>query len=124
MEVIVTTSYQGALRAPQSSSFAFVLATLTAAIRKVGQVLKNRHDAAMLADMDDRMLADIGLNRSDVRDAFSEPLWNDPTAILASRALERRKHRAQVTVTLASPPLVPQVGFTVPNINRPARYTV
>jgi uncharacterized protein YjiS (DUF1127 family) len=124
MEVIVTTSYQGALRAPQSSSFAFVLATLTAAIRKVGQVLKNRHDAAMLADMDDRMLADIGLNRSDVRDAFAEPLWNDPTAILASRALERRKHRAQVTVSLASPPLVPQIGFSVPSINRPARYTV
>ena len=67
----MTTSYQGALRAPQSSSFAFVLATLTAAIRKVGQVLKNRHDATMLADMDDRMLADIGLTRSDLHDAFA-----------------------------------------------------
>jgi uncharacterized protein YjiS (DUF1127 family) len=125
MEVIVTTSYQGALRAPQSSSFAFVLAaTLTAAIRKVGQVLKNRHDATMLAGMDERMLADIGLTRSDLHDAFAEPIWNDPTAILASRAGERRKHRAQLTVNLASPPLVPQVGFTVPNTSRPARYTV
>jgi uncharacterized protein YjiS (DUF1127 family) len=124
MEVIVTTSYQGALRAPQSSSFALVLAGLTAAVRKIGQVLKNRHDAAMLANMDDRMLADIGLTRSDLHDAFAEPIWHDPTAILASRALERRKSRAQVTVTLASPPLVPQTGFSVPSINRPARYTV
>jgi uncharacterized protein YjiS (DUF1127 family) len=124
MEVIVTTSYQGALRAPQSSSFLLVLAGFTAAVRKIGQVLKNRHDATMLADMDDRMLADIGLSRSDLRDAFAEPIWNDPTAILASRAGERRKHRAQLTVNLASPPLVPQVGFTVPNTSRPARYTV
>jgi uncharacterized protein YjiS (DUF1127 family) len=123
MEVIVSTSYQGALRAPQSSSFVLVLATLTAAIRKVGQVLKNRHDATMLADMDERMLADIGLTRSDLHDAFSEPLWNDPTAILASRARERRMSRAQVTIAIA-PPLVPHVGFSVPATGRPARYTV
>ncbi len=98
----MTTSYQGALRAPQSSSFVLVLATLTAAIRKVGQALKNRHDAAMLAQMDDRMLADIGLTRSDLRDAISEPIWNDPTAILASRAQERRKSRAQVILNVAA----------------------
>ena len=120
----MTTSYQGALRAPQSSSFLLVLAGFTAVVRKVGQALKNRHDAAILADMDDRMLADIGLTRSDLRDAISEPIWSDPTAILASRAQERRKHRAQATVTLASPPLVPHVGFTVPSMGRPARYTV
>ena len=30
--------------------------------------------------LDDRMLADIGLTRGDVRDAFSEPVWRDPTA--------------------------------------------
>jgi len=119
----VTTSYQGALRAPQSSPFLLVLAGFTAAVRKVGQALKNRHDAAILAEMDDRMLADIGLTRSDLRDAISEPLWSDPTAILASRAQERRKSRAQVTIAIA-PPLVPQVGFSVPNTGRPARYTV
>ena len=42
--------------------------------------LKNRHDATMLAQLDDRMLSDIGLTRSDLRDAYSEPLWRDPTA--------------------------------------------
>jgi uncharacterized protein YjiS (DUF1127 family) len=106
MEVIVSTSFQGALRAPyQPSSFALVLAGVLAAVRKVGQVLKNRHDAAMLAQFDDRMLADMGITRSDVRDAYSEPLWRDPTSILASRARERRISRQ--VITLAAPSLVP-----------------
>jgi uncharacterized protein YjiS (DUF1127 family) len=106
MEVIVSTSFQGALRAPyQPSSFALVLAGVLAAVRKVGQVLKNRHDATMLAQLDDRMLTDIGLTRSDLRDAYSEPLWRDPTNILASRAHERRINRP--VITLAAPSLVP-----------------
>ena len=40
------------------------------------------------------MLADIGLTRADLRDAFSEPFWEDPTALLRERALERRVSRA------------------------------
>ena len=102
----MSTSFQGVLRAPyQPSSFALVLAGVVAAVRKVGQVLKNRHDAAMLAQFDDRMLSDIGLTRSDLRDAYSEPLWRDPTSILASRAHERRANRQ--VITLAAPSLVP-----------------
>ncbi len=120
----MNTSYQGVLRAPyqQSSSFALVLAGVVAAIRKVGQVLKNRHDAALLAQFDDRMLSDIGISRSDLRDAYAEPLWRDPTYILASRARERRINRQVVTLT--APSLVPDQAFTVPSTNRPARYTV
>jgi uncharacterized protein YjiS (DUF1127 family) len=48
--------------------------------------IKHRRDLARLADIDDRMLADIGLKRSDLRDAYSEPLWRDPTSLLARRA--------------------------------------
>ena len=44
-----------------------------------------------LANMDRRELADIGLNASDVRDASALPLDRDPTALLASRAGERRR---------------------------------
>ena len=44
----------------------------------------------MLAGFDDRMLADIGLTRGDLRDAVSEPLWRDPTHVLVRRARERR----------------------------------
>lgn len=102
----MTTAFQGALRAPyQPSSFALVLAGVLAAVRKVGQVLKNRHDATMLAQFDDRMLADMGITRSDLRDAYAEPLWRDPTHILASRVHERRSNRQ--VITLAAPSLVP-----------------
>jgi uncharacterized protein YjiS (DUF1127 family) len=44
-----------------------------------------------LANMDRRELADIGINPSDVRDASALPLDRDPTALLAARALERRR---------------------------------
>jgi uncharacterized protein YjiS (DUF1127 family) len=60
---------------------------------RVLRAAKNRHSASMLARLDDRMLADIGLTRSDLRDAYAEPLWEDPTSVLARRAAERRMSR-------------------------------
>ena len=71
---------------------------LVVGTRALVQTLKNRRDAAMLTGLDDRMLADIGLTRGDLRDAYSEPVWRDPTAILVSRAHERRINRRR-TVT-------------------------
>jgi len=126
MEVIVNTSFQGALRAPyQPSPFALVLAGVTAAVRKIGQVLKNRQDAALLAGLDERMLSDIGLTRSDLRDAYAEPLWRDPTRILAMRARERRVNRAQGSVTtLVSPPLVPETELGLPAASWRKRYAL
>src|SRR5262245_7202077 len=53
----------------------------------------NRRDIQTLAGFDDRMLADIGLTKSDVRDAIAEPLWRDPTTILVGRVRERRLAR-------------------------------
>lgn len=53
---------------------------------------RHRRDMAMLASFDDRMLRDIGLTRGDLRDAAAEPLWRDPTAVLVTRADERRFH--------------------------------
>lgn len=46
-----------------------------------------------LAAADDRMLKDIGLDRSDLRSAASEPLYRDPTELLAGRAGEGRTHQ-------------------------------
>ena len=51
---------------------------------------RNRRDAAILACADARTLADLGLTRSDVRDALAEPLWRDPTSLLRNRVGERR----------------------------------
>ncbi len=44
-----------------------------------------------LARMDGRELADIGLTRSDLRDASALALDRDPTVLLALRARERRR---------------------------------
>jgi len=119
----VNTSLQGVLRAPyQPSSFALILAGVTAAIRKVGRVLKHRQDAAILAGFDDRMLSDIGLTRSDLRDAYAEPLWRDPTWILAKRARERQVNRP--VITLPAPSLVPNTELGLPANNWRKRYAL
>jgi len=60
---------------------------------RVAEHIRNRHEAMRLADLDDRMLADIGLCRSDLRDAYAEPPWRDPSDVLARRAAERRRTR-------------------------------
>jgi len=57
-----------------------------------GRAVRNRA-ATTLAGLDDHMLADIGITRSDLRDAYAEPLWHDPTDVLAGRAAERRLRR-------------------------------
>jgi uncharacterized protein YjiS (DUF1127 family) len=62
-------------------------------VKQFAERVRNRHEAMRLADLDDRMLADIGLNRSDLRDAYAEPPWRDPSDVLARRAAERRLSR-------------------------------
>jgi uncharacterized protein YjiS (DUF1127 family) len=93
-----------------------ILAAARIALRGVDRLLrafKHRKDVSMLAGFDERMLADIGLTRSDVRDAFAEPLWRDPTAILADRAGERRSNRVPLAfrkgpiIAVTAPSIVP-----------------
>jgi uncharacterized protein YjiS (DUF1127 family) len=64
-------------------------------MRKLARLLKHRRNARLLAGMDDRMLADIGLTRSDLRDAYAQPLWRDPTDVLAGRARDKRINRGR-----------------------------
>ena len=80
--------------APRRQPLASILVLLTQAAygaRDLLRTSRNRADAAVLARVDDRMLADIGLTRGDVRDAFAEPIWRDPTDLLRARADERRR---------------------------------
>src|SRR5437763_10282830 len=89
-----------------------VAGSLGNGLRSLLQTIKNRHDATILAGMDEHMLADIGLTQGDVRDAFSEPVWRDPTAILVSRAHERRVNRRRTGLGLSkkvfeAPSIVP-----------------
>jgi hypothetical protein len=84
----------------------------------------------MLLDVDDRMLSDIGLTRGDVQDAYAEPLWEDPTALLRARALERRLNRHGISVGFPpaedkSSPLAPEIRpLPYPSADRPARYLI
>ena len=87
--------------------------------RGVLEVLKNRRDAASLAGLDDRMLADIGLTRGDLRDAYSEPVWRDPTAILVSRVQERRVNRRRFSLSLSAKLF--EAPSIVPASSAPAR---
>src|SRR5437016_2939683 len=85
---------------------------VVARARQLAEMVKNRRDAVILAGLDDRMLSDIGLTRGDVRDAFSEPVWRDPTAILVNRAHERRVNRRRTGLGLSekvfeAPSIVP-----------------
>ncbi len=76
--------------------------------KRLTRGLRHRRAAATLAGLDERMLADIGLTHSDLRDAVSEPLWRDPTSLLRARALERRLSRHGISFGLAdAPPLAP-----------------
>jgi len=75
-------------------AFASLLALVTHWLRELARARRHRRQAHMLAGLDRRMLADIGITRGDLRDAFSEPFWDDPTALLRERALERRLNRA------------------------------
>lgn len=86
-------------------------------MRKLARLLKHRRNARMLAGMDDRMLADIGLSRSDLRDAYAQPLWRDPTDVLAGRARDKRlNRRGRVDVLpVEAPSIAPDApGATAP----------
>jgi uncharacterized protein YjiS (DUF1127 family) len=108
MSIYADTQTPSLFTAAVHSVYGFVVART----RNVLQLAKNRRDATSLSGMDDRMLADIGLTRGDLRDAYSEPVWRDPTAILVSRAHERRINRRRHAIGLSekvfeAPSIVP-----------------
>ena len=52
--------------------------------------LAKRSLARDFADLDDRMLRDIGLTRSDIQTALTAPVLTDPAARLKIASVERR----------------------------------
>ena len=116
--------------APSSCSQAFAVlgAVAVRAGRRLAEAWRHRNDATVLAAFDDRMLADVGLTRSDLNDALAEPLWRDPTSVLARRQRERRRARRAAVTALnkeASPSLVPGPDtFAFPPRDPPARLTL
>ena len=114
--------------APIGRAFGTLVGHAKRGLKQFAERMRNRRDITQLAAFDDRMLRDIGLTRNDVLDAFAEPLWRDPSDILAQRAAERRvmQQRAKpVCVTAIRPPsplfAAPPVRC-YPSADRPARY--
>jgi uncharacterized protein YjiS (DUF1127 family) len=102
MAVILSLSWFGAAQMRR------LMAAGGEGLARLRRSLKNRSAASSLASLDDHMLADIGITRSDLRDAYSEPLWHDPTDILAGRAAERRlRRRRSVLVRSDDEPQAP-----------------
>ena len=98
-------------------AFASLVAMVSYWLKAIARARRHRREASALAGLDRRMLADIGITRSDVSDAFSEPFWEDPTALLRERALERRWGRALMREEAAK-------GFSRPATNRPSQQTI
>ncbi len=74
-------------------AFLSLLAFVTRWLKDFARARRNRRQAMALAGLDRRMLADVGLSRADLHDAFSEPFWEDPTVLLRERSDERRLNR-------------------------------
>ena len=64
------------------------LGSFVRSLSNLTQVLKHRREVKHLAEFDERMLKDIGLTRSDVYSALSEPLLRNPSWVLV-RSVER-----------------------------------
>ncbi len=102
-------------------ALASLLAVVTHWVKKLIRARHHWNEASTLANLDRRMLDDLGITRADLRDAFSEPFWEDPTALLRERAIERRMNRPAVPVP-RTPPV--ENGFHRPPTDRPARQAM
>jgi len=93
-------SYIGEVRRTAFSSFGtaatgLAIAGVTGAVQ-FAKAIARRRMLSQMAEFDDRMLRDIGLTRSDLRDASAGPIWQDPTSVLVVRSVERRASRRAV----------------------------
>lgn len=88
-----------------------VAAVVRARVNAFNAWLEARRDYRALCEMDDKTLSDIGLTRSDLRDATAAGYFGDPTVIVATRAVERSSRRKGKAAPLAAgPSLVPDVS--------------
>ncbi|CEJ11315.1 hypothetical protein BN1110_01603 [bacterium YEK0313] len=76
-----------------TAGFAVLAARAARALAAARAWHRARCDYQALCELDDGALRDVGLSRSDLRAASAVDFFDDPTALLAARALERRDGR-------------------------------
>jgi uncharacterized protein YjiS (DUF1127 family) len=96
-----------------------LVALVTYWLKQFARARRHRREARELAGLDRHMLADIGITRADLRDAFSEPFWDDPTVLLRERSNERRRNAPR---TLRMMPV--ENSFHRQANDRPARQAI
>ena len=89
--------------APQSIGVvaAGLAAAFTSTVQKLRAHRSARQAVQQLSQLDDRMLKDIGLTRSEVAGVLDGPLYRDPSVLLARSAEWRRRGRPVVTASTA-----------------------
>jgi uncharacterized protein YjiS (DUF1127 family) len=75
------------------------------------KALRHRREIKHLAELDDWMLRDIGLTRSDVSSALAEPLLRNPSWVLV-RSVERQSRSERVYHP--AKPAQPIISFVTP----------
>ena len=75
------------------------------------KALRHRREIKNLAEFDDRMLADIGLTRSDVWSALDEPFTRNPSWVLVRRA---ERHSCAEKPNHSVRPIRPVVPMVTP----------
>jgi uncharacterized protein YjiS (DUF1127 family) len=122
----MTTAHYPVLPVAGSSllrGFASLVSLVAYWLKQLAQARRHRREARALAGLDRYMLADIGISRADVHDAFSARFWEDPTELLAMRADDRHRYRG-AGVTRAQAAAATENGFHRPSTNRPARHAI
>lgn len=98
-----------------AATLSSALFSVVAVARRQAEVFRNwresRDSYRMLCQMDDKTLSDLGLTRSDLRDATAAGYFGDPTVIVAARASERQGRRRPAR--LLGPSIVPDVNASL-----------
>ncbi|MEE1654948.1 DUF1127 domain-containing protein [Microvirga sp. CF3062] len=58
------------------------MAAFIPALHRLIHAARTRRQVAMLSELDDHLLEDIGLRRTDVRTALAQPLYRNPSRML------------------------------------------